>query len=73
MEKPIAFLPPPPHLPRLLFAWLLQNFMAASIHLWWAQSPYKCHTWFHVFGALYLQYITGHSDEVVVLDADKDG
>lgn len=28
---------------------------------------------FNVFAVLYLQYITGCLDEVVALDADKDG
>lgn len=69
----MLFLPPPPCLLSLLFAWLLQDFMAASIHLWWAQGPHKCYIEFNVFGALYLQYIIGYSDEVVALGADKDG
>ena len=65
--------PSPLSLLSLLFTWLLQDFMAASVHLWWAQSPHKCHTEFDVFGAFSLQYITGCSDEAVALGADKDG
>lgn len=49
------------------------SFMAASIHLWCAQSLYKCHTEFNGFGALYLPSITGHSNDPVALGAGKDG